>query len=70
MMNTNTLNLASSVVDIGTYSEADAARLVREATSAVAYLHGLGVTHGDMKPENLMLVSGSAPCLLLQPYSS
>lgn len=48
------------LVNIGIYSEADAARLIREATSAVAYLHGLGVTHGDMKPENLMLSSTSA----------
>ena len=39
----------------GAYSEADAARLVREVTSALSFLHGIGCVHGDMKPENLML---------------
>jgi Protein kinase domain len=41
----------------GPYSEADAARLVREAASALAYLHGINIVHGDVKPENLMLSS-------------
>ena len=39
----------------GPYSEADAARLVREVASALNFMHGLGVVHGDLKPENLML---------------
>jgi hypothetical protein len=39
----------------GAYSEADAARLIREAASAFAYLHGINIVHGDVKPENLML---------------
>lgn len=38
----------------GPYSEADAARLIREVASALAYLHGLHVVHGDLKPENRM----------------
>ena len=41
----------------GAYSEADAARLVREVASALAFLHGTGIVHGDLKPENLMLSS-------------
>jgi serine/threonine protein kinase/CRP-like cAMP-binding protein len=45
------------LVDNGAYSEADAARLVREVASALAFLHGIGVVHGDLKPENLMLSS-------------
>lgn len=36
----------------GAYSEADAARLVREIASALAFLHGLNTVHGDLKPEN------------------
>jgi serine/threonine protein kinase len=43
----------------GPYSEADAARLVREVASALAFLHGIGIVHGDMKPENIMLSSES-----------
>lgn len=41
----------------GAYSEADAARLVREAASALAFCHGINIVHGDLKPENLMLSS-------------
>ena len=36
----------------GPYSEADAARLIREVASALAFLHGLNVVHADLKPEN------------------
>jgi Protein kinase domain len=41
----------------GPYSEADAARLIQETASALAYLHGIHIVHGDVKPENLMLSS-------------
>jgi len=41
----------------GAYSERDASRLVREVGSALAFLHGIGLVHGDLKPENLMLSS-------------
>eukprot|EP00585_Thalassiosira_rotula_P005854 CAMPEP_0196159362 /NCGR_PEP_ID=MMETSP0910-20130528/46283_1 /TAXON_ID=49265 /ORGANISM="Thalassiosira rotula, Strain GSO102" /LENGTH=938 /DNA_ID=CAMNT_0041424281 /DNA_START=104 /DNA_END=2920 /DNA_ORIENTATION=- len=43
------------LVNHGAYSEADAARLVREVASALDFLHGIGVVHNDVKPENLML---------------
>jgi len=43
------------LVSQGAYSEADAARLVREVASALAFLHGIDCVHGDLKPENLML---------------
>jgi serine/threonine protein kinase len=32
----------------GPYSEADAARLVREVASALAFCHGIGLVHGDL----------------------
>jgi len=41
----------------GAYSEADAARLVFEIASALAFMHGVSVLHCDIKPENLMLCS-------------
>ena len=43
------------LIRIGAYSEADAARLVQEVASALAFLHGIGIIHGDLKPENIML---------------
>lgn len=45
------------LVNLGAYSEAAAARLVREVASALAFIHGLDTVHGDMKPENVMLSS-------------
>jgi len=53
------------LVTLGAYSEADAARLLREVASAMAFLHGIGVVHGDLKPENLMLsTSKSSDCVI------
>jgi serine/threonine protein kinase len=48
----------------GAYSEADAARLLREVASALAFLHGIGIVHGDMKPENIMLSSENSSAVV------
>ncbi len=45
------------LINDGPFSEADAARLIRETASALTFLHGIGVLHADLKPENLMLCS-------------
>ena len=45
------------LINYGAYSEADAARLMHEVASALAFLHGVGVVHADLKPENLLLCS-------------
>lgn len=45
------------LIHYGAYSEADAAMLMREVASALAFLHGVGVVHADLKPENLLLCS-------------
>eukprot|EP00957_Ditylum_brightwellii_P010814 820006-Ditylum_brightwellii.AAC.1 len=47
------------LIEGGAYSEADAARLVREVASALSFIHGIGIVHVDLKPENLMLSSKS-----------
>lgn len=43
------------LIKLGAYSEADASRLVKEVAAALTFLHGIGIVHGDLKPENLML---------------
>jgi predicted Ser/Thr protein kinase len=40
------------LIEAGAYSEADAARLVREVGSALAFLHGIGLVHGDLVSVN------------------
>jgi serine/threonine protein kinase/Ca2+-binding EF-hand superfamily protein len=45
------------LINNGAFSEADAARMFREIGSALAFLHGINIVHGDLKPENLMLSS-------------
>jgi serine/threonine protein kinase len=45
------------LIQFGAYSEADAARLMQEVVSALWFLHGVGVVHNDLKPENLLLCS-------------
>ncbi|KAI8981767.1 kinase-like domain-containing protein [Mycotypha africana] len=38
----------------GSYTEQDAANIIRTVCDAVAYLHDNGVVHRDLKPENLI----------------
>ena len=45
------------LINYGSYTEADAARLMREVASALAFLHGVNVVHADLKPENMLLCS-------------
>lgn len=49
--------LFDKIVDLGAYTEADAARLVARMVSAIDYLHSMNIVHRDLKPENLLLKS-------------
>jgi serine/threonine-protein kinase len=42
----------------------DAARILREVAWALAYAHGQGVVHRDVKPDNILLESGSGRALV------
>jgi len=46
--------LFDQIVSRGTYSERDAANVVRQILEAVAYMHDNGIAHRDLKPENLL----------------
>jgi len=43
------------VVQKGTLTEDEAARIVRKVTSALVYMHSHNICHRDLKPENLLL---------------
>ena len=47
--------LFDRIVSKGSYSEHDAAALVRKFVEALDYLHDKGIVHRDLKPENLLL---------------
>ena len=56
------LSLVDHLANHGPYSEADAARLIREVASALAFLHGVDVVHADLKPENRTSRVCRIPC--------
>ncbi len=39
------------------FSEKDASKLTTQILSALAYMHGMGIVHRDMKPENILYES-------------
>ena len=47
--------LPCSVTEHGVFSEPQAAYLVKQVLSGVAYLHSKGIVHRDLKLENLLL---------------
>jgi len=51
--------LFDQIVSRGSYSEKDAANIVKQILEAVQYMHSNGIAHRDLKPENL-LCSGPA----------
>lgn len=48
----------------GPLSAADAMRVLREVAWALAYAHGRGIVHGDVKPDNIMLEAGTGRALV------
>merc|ERR1712100_626742 len=51
--------LFDKIVELGAYTEADAAKLVARMVSAIDYLHSMNIVHRDLKPENLLLKDSS-----------
>jgi calcium/calmodulin-dependent protein kinase I len=50
--------LFDAIVNKGSYSEVDAANIVRQILEAIKYCHEQGIAHRDLKPENLLLGEG------------
>jgi len=48
--------LFDAIVNKGSYSEVDAAKIIRQILEAILYVHNHGIAHRDLKPENLLLV--------------
>ena len=47
--------LFHAISEYGAFSEANAASVMQDILSAIAYMHSHGVMHRDLKPENILL---------------
>ena len=51
----------------GGYSESDAAAVMKQIFTALLYIHGKGIVHGDIKPENFMYLNKADEPLKVRP---
>jgi calcium-dependent protein kinase len=49
--------LFDRIINVGRYSEAQAAHLLHQMLSAVYFMHYNGIAHRDIKPENFLFES-------------
>ncbi|AHG90582.1 protein kinase [Gemmatirosa kalamazoonensis] len=56
--------LARRVSRVGPLSPADATRLVQEVAWALAYAHGRGIVHRDIKPDNILIERATGRALV------
>ncbi|OSX70770.1 hypothetical protein BU14_0672s0009 [Porphyra umbilicalis] len=53
--------LFDQIAEAGSFTEKQAAQVMREITKGVAYLHKSNICHGDLKPENILTKSKKWP---------
>ncbi|XP_033625176.1 serine/threonine-protein kinase DCLK1-like isoform X2 [Asterias rubens] len=53
-------DLFDAITESVKFTEADAAIIISDMASALAYLHGLNIVHRDLKPENLLISKSSS----------
>lgn len=57
--------LFDKIVEIESYSEADAAGLIKQVAASVEHCHNNGIIHRDLKPENLLFENENSNVLKL-----
>ncbi|HBE18170.1 MAG TPA: hypothetical protein DEG17_01200 [Cyanobacteria bacterium UBA11149] len=58
-------NLADYLADRGIFRETEALRIIQEIGDALSYLHGEGLLHRDIKPQNIMLRRDNLSAVLI-----
>merc|ERR1711939_626372 len=56
--------LFDEIISRKRFSEADAARLIKQVLSGIAYMHRNKIVHRDLKPENLLLENKKKDALI------
>jgi len=60
--------LFDQIISKGTYSEKDAANIIRQILEAVAYMHSNGIAHRDLKPENLLVTGDNQDLIKISDF--
>ena len=49
--------LFEHLIEIGKFSEGDAAKIIKQILSAIKHIHDKNIAHRDLKPENVIFDS-------------
>lgn len=60
--------LFDRIVQVGVYSERQAAEIVTNVLQALQYLHSLNILHRDIKPENILLADHTSGEIKLSDF--